>query len=135
MESACYIYIHAEKLTYRVLQMQIYSGIFCFLTFLKECLQISVYGITHRITFSSGRKFLIAAAMVAASAAIFLCPLYIQTQCPCLTEALPKKPELIGHRGAPMVSITSNPPHTHTHTQMPMHLSSALMTGGLVQYT
>lgn len=63
-----------------------------------------------------GSKFLIAAVMVAVSAAIFLCPLYIQTQCPCLTEELPKKPDLIGHRGAPMVSVTlfSTTPREHT---------------------
>lgn len=68
------------------------------------------------MTFSSGSKFLIAAVMVAVSAAIFLCPLYIQTQCPCLTEELPKKPDLIGHRGAPMVSVMlfSTTPCGHT---------------------
>ncbi|CAG09803.1 unnamed protein product, partial [Tetraodon nigroviridis] len=49
-------------------------------------------------------RFLIAAVMAAVSAAIFLCPLYIQTQCPCLTEKLPEKPALIGHRGAPMLA-------------------------------
>lgn len=44
---------------------------------------------------------------VAVSTAIFLCPLYIQTQSPCLIEPdeLPEKPKLIGHRGAPMVSL------------------------------
>ncbi|XP_042348819.1 glycerophosphoinositol inositolphosphodiesterase GDPD2-like [Plectropomus leopardus] len=49
-------------------------------------------------------KFLIAAIFVAVSAAIFLCPLIIQS--PCLIELsdLPEKPKLIGHRGAPMLA-------------------------------
>ncbi|XP_011608756.1 glycerophosphoinositol inositolphosphodiesterase GDPD2 isoform X1 [Takifugu rubripes] len=49
-------------------------------------------------------RFFIVAVPLAVSAGIFLCPLYIQTQCPCLTEQLPKKPDLIGHRGAPMLA-------------------------------
>ncbi|XP_068596533.1 glycerophosphoinositol inositolphosphodiesterase GDPD2 [Brachionichthys hirsutus] len=50
-------------------------------------------------------KILIAVIFVAVSAAILLCPLYIQTQCPCLIEGdLPEKPKLIGHRGAPMLA-------------------------------
>lgn len=57
------------------------------------------------VSFPSGSRFLIAAVMVAVCAAIFLCPLYIQTRSPCVTDELPKKPDLIGHRGAPMVSI------------------------------
>lgn len=36
------------------------------------------------------------------SAAVFLCPLAIHS--PCITNNLPPKPALIGHRGAPMVS-------------------------------
>ncbi|XP_031718772.1 glycerophosphoinositol inositolphosphodiesterase GDPD2 isoform X2 [Anarrhichthys ocellatus] len=49
-------------------------------------------------------KFLIAGIFVVLSAAIFLCPLSIQS--PCLIEAkeLPEKPKLIGHRGAPMLA-------------------------------
>ncbi|KAK5896890.1 hypothetical protein CesoFtcFv8_010006 [Champsocephalus esox] len=49
-------------------------------------------------------KFLIGAVFVVLSAAIFLCPLIIQS--PCLIEQaeLPEKPKLIGHRGAPMMA-------------------------------
>lgn len=49
-------------------------------------------------------KFLIAVIFVILSAAIFLCPLYIQS--PCLIERtkLPEKPKLFGHRGAPMLA-------------------------------
>ncbi|XP_068571124.1 glycerophosphoinositol inositolphosphodiesterase GDPD2 isoform X2 [Cebidichthys violaceus] len=49
-------------------------------------------------------KFLIAGIFVVLSAAIFLCPLSIQS--PCLIEPteLPEKPKLIGHRGAPMLA-------------------------------
>ncbi|KAF3838579.1 hypothetical protein F7725_010347 [Dissostichus mawsoni] len=49
-------------------------------------------------------KFLIGAVFVVLSAAIFLCPLIIQS--PCLIERaeLPEKPKLIGHRGAPMMA-------------------------------
>lgn len=65
---------------------------------------------------SPGSKFFIVAVPLAVSAAIFLCPLYIQTQCPCLTKQLPKKPDLIGHRGAPMVSRTTFSPTTRGHT-------------------
>ncbi|XP_068181839.1 glycerophosphoinositol inositolphosphodiesterase GDPD2 [Antennarius striatus] len=50
-------------------------------------------------------KLLIAVVFVAVSTAIFLCPLYIQTQCPCLLgHDLPEKPKLIGHRGEPMLA-------------------------------
>lgn len=69
--------------------------------------------------------------MVAVSAAIFLCPLYIQTRCPCLTEELPKKPELIGHRGAPMVSVAlfSPAPRGHAHAgETLMSYSSSFIT-------
>ncbi|XP_029298267.1 glycerophosphoinositol inositolphosphodiesterase GDPD2 isoform X2 [Cottoperca gobio] len=49
-------------------------------------------------------KFLIAVVFVVLSAAIFLCPLIIES--PCLIEwtDLPEKPKLIGHRGAPMLA-------------------------------
>ncbi|KAK5864645.1 hypothetical protein PBY51_015874 [Eleginops maclovinus] len=49
-------------------------------------------------------KFLIGAVFVMLSAAIFLCPLIIQS--PCLIEwaELPEKPQLIGHRGDPMMA-------------------------------
>lgn len=62
-------------------------------------------GLSQCVTFSPGSKILIAAVLMVVSAALFLCPLYIQTQCPCLIKDLPKKPDFIGHRGAPMVSI------------------------------
>ncbi|XP_074504625.1 glycerophosphoinositol inositolphosphodiesterase GDPD2 isoform X1 [Sebastes fasciatus] len=47
-------------------------------------------------------RFLIAVIFVVLSAAIFLCPLIIQS--PCLIVELPEKPKLIGHRGAPMLA-------------------------------
>ncbi|XP_053285513.1 glycerophosphoinositol inositolphosphodiesterase GDPD2 isoform X1 [Pleuronectes platessa] len=47
-------------------------------------------------------RAVITLAFVAVSAAIFLCPLAIQS--PCLLSELPVKPELIGHRGAPMLA-------------------------------
>lgn len=49
-------------------------------------------------------RFLITVVFGAVSAAIFLCPHYIQS--PCLIEKrdLPEKPKLIGHRGAPMLA-------------------------------
>lgn len=72
-------------------------------------------GLSHCVDFSPGSKFFIVVVPLAVSAAIFLCPLYIQTQCPCLTEQLPKKPDLIGHRGAPMVSRTTFSPTTRGH--------------------
>ncbi|XP_051277044.1 glycerophosphoinositol inositolphosphodiesterase GDPD2 isoform X2 [Dicentrarchus labrax] len=49
-------------------------------------------------------KFLIAVAFIAVSAAIFLCPLYIQSPCLIEVHELPEKPKLIGHRGAPMLA-------------------------------
>lgn len=51
-------------------------------------------------------RFFIAVAFILVSAAIFLCPVYIQTQAPCLIKhgQLPKKPELIAHRGASMLA-------------------------------
>lgn len=84
-------------------------------------MSINKRGLAHCVTFSPGSKFLIVAVLLAVSAAIFLCPLYIQTQCPCLTKQLPRKPDLIGHRGAPMVSITmfSTTPRGHTRRRPP----------------
>ncbi|KAM3612078.1 uncharacterized protein V6R79_002323 [Siganus canaliculatus] len=51
-------------------------------------------------------KFFITVLFVVVSAAIFLCPLYITSQSPCLLQSLqlPEKPKLIGHRGAPMLA-------------------------------
>ncbi|XP_035524595.1 glycerophosphoinositol inositolphosphodiesterase GDPD2 [Morone saxatilis] len=49
-------------------------------------------------------KFLIAVVFIAVSAAIFLCPLYIQSPCLIEVHELPEKPKLIGHRGAPMLA-------------------------------
>ncbi|TNN50814.1 Glycerophosphodiester phosphodiesterase domain-containing protein 5 [Liparis tanakae] len=49
-------------------------------------------------------KFLIAVIFVTLSAAIFLCPLYIQSPCLIETSKLPEKPKLFGHRGAPMLA-------------------------------
>uniref|UniRef100_A0A3B4V5J6 Glycerophosphodiester phosphodiesterase domain containing 2 n=1 Tax=Seriola dumerili TaxID=41447 RepID=A0A3B4V5J6_SERDU len=47
---------------------------------------------------------LIAVAFVAVSAAIFLCPLFIQSPCLIELNELPEKPKLFGHRGAPMLA-------------------------------
>uniref|UniRef100_A0A3B4V7L1 Glycerophosphodiester phosphodiesterase domain containing 2 n=1 Tax=Seriola dumerili TaxID=41447 RepID=A0A3B4V7L1_SERDU len=49
-------------------------------------------------------KVLIAVAFVAVSAAIFLCPLFIQSPCLIELNELPEKPKLFGHRGAPMLA-------------------------------
>ncbi|XP_044061482.1 glycerophosphoinositol inositolphosphodiesterase GDPD2 isoform X2 [Siniperca chuatsi] len=49
-------------------------------------------------------KFLIAVVFVVVSAAIFLCPLYIDSPCLIKLHELPEKPKLIGHRGAPMLA-------------------------------
>ncbi|XP_041653951.1 glycerophosphoinositol inositolphosphodiesterase GDPD2 isoform X2 [Cheilinus undulatus] len=49
-------------------------------------------------------RFLIAVVFVAVSAAIFLCPLSIQSPCLIEMSKLPEKPKLIGHRGAPMLA-------------------------------
>lgn len=87
-----------------------------------KCLLLTLWcvnnkrGLSNCVDFSPGSKIFIVAVLLAVSAAIFLCPLYIQTQCPCLTEQLPKKPDLIGHRGAPMVRITMFSPKTRGHT-------------------
>ncbi|XP_035017997.2 glycerophosphoinositol inositolphosphodiesterase GDPD2 isoform X1 [Hippoglossus stenolepis] len=51
---------------------------------------------------TAGSRAVIASAFVVVSAAIFLCPLFIQS--PCLLSVLPEKPKLIGHRGAPMLA-------------------------------
>ncbi|XP_072519527.1 glycerophosphoinositol inositolphosphodiesterase GDPD2 [Salminus brasiliensis] len=47
-------------------------------------------------------KVLISGAFVAVSTMIFLSPLMIQS--PCLTDTLPPKPTLVGHRGAPLLA-------------------------------
>ncbi|XP_035505948.1 glycerophosphoinositol inositolphosphodiesterase GDPD2 isoform X3 [Scophthalmus maximus] len=52
---------------------------------------------------TAGSKALIASAFVVVSAAIFLCPLFIQSPCLIAPSDLPDKPKLIGHRGAPML--------------------------------
>ncbi|KAM9356515.1 glycerophosphoinositol inositolphosphodiesterase GDPD2 [Symphorus nematophorus] len=49
-------------------------------------------------------KLLIAVVFIAMSAAILLCPLYIQSPCLIEWQELPEKPKLIGHRGAPMLA-------------------------------
>lgn len=51
-----------------------------------------------------GHKFLIAVVFLMVSAAIFLCPLFIQSPCLIDPGELPEKPKLIGHRGAPMLA-------------------------------
>lgn len=68
------------------------------------------------------------------SAAVFLCPLAICS--PCITNNLPPKPALIGHRGAPMVSgyalvVTFILRHTfhvlkHVYTGVPFKILSLL---------
>ncbi|GAA6223000.1 glycerophosphoinositol inositolphosphodiesterase GDPD2 isoform X1 [Lates japonicus] len=52
----------------------------------------------------TGSGVLIAVVFVAVSAAIFLCPLFIQSPCLIELSELPEKPKLIGHRGAPMLA-------------------------------
>ncbi|XP_070693224.1 glycerophosphoinositol inositolphosphodiesterase GDPD2 [Pempheris klunzingeri] len=49
-------------------------------------------------------KFLIAVVFAAVSAAIFLCPLCIQSPCLIEMHELPERPKLFGHRGAPMLA-------------------------------
>ncbi|XP_073343505.1 glycerophosphoinositol inositolphosphodiesterase GDPD2 isoform X2 [Pagrus major] len=49
-------------------------------------------------------KFVMAVVFATVSAVIFLCPLYIQSPCLIKWQELPEKPELIGHRGAPMLA-------------------------------
>ncbi|XP_071314213.1 glycerophosphoinositol inositolphosphodiesterase GDPD2 isoform X2 [Trachinotus anak] len=49
-------------------------------------------------------KVLIAVVFVLVSTAILLCPLFIQSPCLIELNELPEKPELIGHRGAPMLA-------------------------------
>lgn len=49
-------------------------------------------------------KVFIMMTFLVVSAAVFLCPLAIYS--PCITSNLPPKPSLVGHRGAPMVSVT-----------------------------
>lgn len=60
------------------------------------------------LLFCSGSKFLIAAVFLIVSATIFLCPLFITSPCLMSVTNLPDKPKLIGHRGAPMVSVLFN---------------------------
>ena len=38
--------------------------------------------------------------------AVYLSPLLIQLHTPCLSDQIPPKPKLIGHRGAPMVGLS-----------------------------
>lgn len=57
----------------------------------------------HRAN-SAGSKILIATVFAAVSAAIFLCPLVIHSPCLIELSELPPKPNLIGHRGAPMLA-------------------------------
>ncbi|XP_056625692.1 glycerophosphoinositol inositolphosphodiesterase GDPD2 [Triplophysa dalaica] len=47
-------------------------------------------------------KFFIMMSFLIVSAAVFLCPLVICS--PCITNNLPPKPALVGHRGAPMLA-------------------------------
>ncbi|XP_052010663.1 glycerophosphoinositol inositolphosphodiesterase GDPD2-like [Xyrauchen texanus] len=47
-------------------------------------------------------KIFIMVTFLAVSAAVFLCPLVICS--PCITNNLPPKPALVGHRGAPMLA-------------------------------
>lgn len=53
-------------------------------------------------------KVLIGGALGAVSAVVFLSPLLIRS--PCLTDELPPKPALVGHRGAPLVSAVFSEP-------------------------
>lgn len=50
-------------------------------------------------------KVFIMMTFLVVSAAVFLCPLAICS--PCITNNLPPKPALVGHRGAPMVSVNA----------------------------
>ncbi|XP_076005041.1 glycerophosphoinositol inositolphosphodiesterase GDPD2 [Genypterus blacodes] len=52
----------------------------------------------------AGSRILIAVLFVAVSAAIFLCPLLIRSPCLIESKELPPKPNLFGHRGAPMLA-------------------------------
>ncbi|KAM9376387.1 glycerophosphoinositol inositolphosphodiesterase GDPD2 isoform 2-T2 [Pholidichthys leucotaenia] len=52
----------------------------------------------------TGSKFLIGGVFLILSAAIFLWPLFIRSPCLKEPQELPKKPKLIGHRGAPMLA-------------------------------
>lgn len=49
-------------------------------------------------------KVFILVALLAVSTGIYLSPLLITGKCPCLTDKLPPKPALIGHRGAPLLA-------------------------------
>ncbi|XP_029368877.1 glycerophosphoinositol inositolphosphodiesterase GDPD2 isoform X2 [Echeneis naucrates] len=61
-----------------------------------------VFECYHRAKY--GSKVLIVVVFGAVSAAIFLCPLLIQSPCLIELDELPEKPKLIGHRGAPMLA-------------------------------
>ncbi len=61
------------------------------------CLNIFVY-----VFVCVACKVFIMMSFLVVSAAVFLCPLAICS--PCITNNLPLKPALVGHRGAPMVS-------------------------------
>lgn len=54
-------------------------------------------------------KVLIGMVFAVMVTAVYLSPLLIQHHTPCLVhpEQIPPKPKLIGHRGAPMVSVVS----------------------------
>ncbi|KAJ0002928.1 hypothetical protein NQD34_008077 [Periophthalmus magnuspinnatus] len=59
------------------------------------------------VFFTTSKKFsryVIGATFTVVSAAIFLCPLWIQSPCFIEKKDLPPKPKLIGHRGAPMLA-------------------------------
>lgn len=68
----------------------------------------------------AGSRFLMASLYAAVSAAVLLCPLVIHSPCLIDHSDLPPKPKLIGHRGAPMVSVclysaTKYGPRIHVH--------------------
>uniref|UniRef100_A0A3P9LFW0 Glycerophosphodiester phosphodiesterase domain containing 2 n=1 Tax=Oryzias latipes TaxID=8090 RepID=A0A3P9LFW0_ORYLA len=61
-----------------------------------------VFQAFHKIKTKS--RFLILVLFAIVSAAIFLCPLLIQSPCFIELKDLPEKPKLIAHRGAPMLA-------------------------------
>ncbi len=64
------------------------------------CLNIFVY-----VFVCVACKVFIMMTFLVVSTAVFLCPLAICS--PCITNILPPKPALVGHRGAPMVSVNA----------------------------
>lgn len=56
----------------------------------------------------TGPKFLLLLLFFGVSLAIYLVPLCISSACIMEPKDLPPKPELMGHRGAPMVSVWQN---------------------------